>query len=89
MAVGFEYNQACSSSVKVCMEILNTYLTKAFQQHDPRIPWGSLKYLIGEVGVSWGAPHGPPPGARVAPLCMVSEPTGDPLVLLLPPAEGP
>lgn len=65
---GFEYNQACSSSVKVCMEILNTYLTKAFQQHDPRIPWGSLKYLIGEVGVSWGAPHGPPPGARVG-LC--------------------
>uniref|UniRef100_A0A452SER6 Dynein axonemal heavy chain 10 n=1 Tax=Ursus americanus TaxID=9643 RepID=A0A452SER6_URSAM len=33
----------------VCMEILNTYLTKAFQQQDPRIPWGSLKYLIGEV----------------------------------------
>lgn len=32
------------------MEILNTYLTKAFQQQDPRIPWGSLKYLIGEVG---------------------------------------
>lgn len=31
------------------MEILSTYLTKAFQQHDPRIPWGSLKYLIGEV----------------------------------------
>lgn len=31
------------------MEILNTYLTKAFQQRDPRIPWGSLKYLIGEV----------------------------------------
>lgn len=34
------------------MEILNTYLTKAFQQQDPRIPWGSLKYLIGEVGVT-------------------------------------
>lgn len=34
------------------MEILNTYLTKAFQQHDPRIPWGSLKYLIGEVMVT-------------------------------------
>lgn len=33
------------------MEILNTYLTKAFQQRDPRIPWGSLKYLIGEVMV--------------------------------------
>lgn len=35
------------------MEILNTYLTKAFQQRDPRIPWGSLKYLIGEVSVAW------------------------------------
>lgn len=33
------------------MEILNTYLTKAFQQQDSRIPWGSLKYLIGEVGL--------------------------------------
>ncbi|XP_044541337.1 dynein axonemal heavy chain 10 [Gracilinanus agilis] len=36
-------------SLKVCMEILNTYLTKAFQQNDNKIPWGSLKYLIGEV----------------------------------------
>ena len=42
------------------MEILNTYLTKAFQQHDPRIPWGSLKYLIGEVG----APRAPSAGPR-------------------------
>lgn len=31
------------------MEILNTYLTKAFQQNDDKIPWSSLKYLIGEV----------------------------------------
>ncbi|VFV23646.1 dynein heavy chain axonemal [Lynx pardinus] len=45
----FQHNHACPSSFKVCMEILNTYLTKAFQQRDPRIPWGSLKYLIGEV----------------------------------------
>lgn len=45
------------------MEILNTYLTKAFQQHDPRIPWGSLKYLIGEVGLSRGPLCGLPPGA--------------------------
>ncbi|MGH0158836.1 UNVERIFIED_CONTAM: hypothetical protein FKN15_061612 [Acipenser sinensis] len=36
-------------SLKVCMEILNTYLTKAFNQADSKIPWGSLKYLIGEV----------------------------------------
>lgn len=44
--VYYDFNE---SDFQVCMEILNTYLTKAFQQHDPRIPWGSLKYLIGEV----------------------------------------
>lgn len=31
------------------MEILETYLTKAHNQGDSNIPWGSLKYLIGEV----------------------------------------
>lgn len=31
------------------MEILDTYLTKAQTQGDAMIPWGSLKYLIGEV----------------------------------------
>ena len=31
------------------MEILDTYLTKAHNQGDSNIPWGSLKYLIGEV----------------------------------------
>uniref|UniRef100_A0ABI7Z6S1 Dynein axonemal heavy chain 10 n=2 Tax=Felis catus TaxID=9685 RepID=A0ABI7Z6S1_FELCA len=44
--VYYDFNE---SDFQVCMEILNTYLTKAFQQHDPRIPWDSLKYLIGEV----------------------------------------
>uniref|UniRef100_A0A8C6RAH3 Dynein, axonemal, heavy chain 10 n=1 Tax=Nannospalax galili TaxID=1026970 RepID=A0A8C6RAH3_NANGA len=44
--VYYDFNE---SDFQVCMEILNTYLTKAFQQQDPRIPWGSLKYLIGEV----------------------------------------
>ncbi|XP_069565682.1 dynein axonemal heavy chain 10 [Brachyistius frenatus] len=33
----------------VSMEILNTYLTKAYNQGDNDIPWESLKYLIGEV----------------------------------------
>ncbi|XP_015260407.1 PREDICTED: dynein heavy chain 10, axonemal [Cyprinodon variegatus] len=33
----------------VCMEILNTYLTKAYRQKDGNIPWEGLKYLIGEV----------------------------------------
>uniref|UniRef100_G1NVC6 Dynein axonemal heavy chain 10 n=1 Tax=Myotis lucifugus TaxID=59463 RepID=G1NVC6_MYOLU len=44
--VSYDFNE---SDFQVCMEILNTYLTKAFQQRDTRIPWGSLKYLIGEV----------------------------------------
>ncbi|MED6232426.1 Dynein heavy chain 10, axonemal, partial [Ataeniobius toweri] len=37
------------SDFSVCMEILNTYLTKAYNQGDSDIPWGCLKYLIGEV----------------------------------------
>ncbi|KAK2497325.1 hypothetical protein MC885_009648 [Smutsia gigantea] len=44
--VYYDFNE---SDFQVCMEILNTYLTKASQQHDPRVPWDSLKYLIGEV----------------------------------------
>ncbi|XP_009082982.1 PREDICTED: dynein heavy chain 10, axonemal, partial [Acanthisitta chloris] len=44
--VPYDFNE---SDFQVCMEILNTYLTKAFQQNDGRIPWSSLKYLIGEV----------------------------------------
>ena len=31
------------------MDILDTYLTKAHDSGDTKIPWGSLKYLIGEV----------------------------------------
>uniref|UniRef100_K7FM63 Dynein axonemal heavy chain 10 n=1 Tax=Pelodiscus sinensis TaxID=13735 RepID=K7FM63_PELSI len=44
--VPYDFNE---SDFQVCMEILNTYLTKAYQQNDDKIPWGSLKYLIGEV----------------------------------------
>ncbi|KAM6297937.1 dynein axonemal heavy chain 10 [Aegotheles albertisi] len=44
--VPYDFNE---SDFQVCMEILNTYLTKAFQQKDDEIPWNSLKYLIGEV----------------------------------------
>uniref|UniRef100_A0A8C4UNG2 Dynein axonemal heavy chain 10 n=1 Tax=Falco tinnunculus TaxID=100819 RepID=A0A8C4UNG2_FALTI len=44
--VPYDFNE---SDFQVCMEILNTYLTKAFQQNDGEIPWNSLKYLIGEV----------------------------------------
>lgn len=31
------------------MDILDTYLTKASDSGETKIPWGSLKYLIGEV----------------------------------------
>ncbi|XP_072908128.1 dynein axonemal heavy chain 10 [Hemitrygon akajei] len=44
--VPYDFNE---SDFQVCMEILNTYLTKAVEQNDTKIPWGSLKYLIGEV----------------------------------------
>ncbi|XP_067862341.1 dynein axonemal heavy chain 10 [Heptranchias perlo] len=44
--VSYDFNE---SDFLVCMEILNTYLTKAHEQSDTKIPWGSLKYLIGEV----------------------------------------
>ncbi|XP_029296329.1 dynein heavy chain 10, axonemal [Cottoperca gobio] len=42
----YDFNE---SDFSVCMEILNTYLTKSHNQRDRNIPWGSLKYLIGEV----------------------------------------
>ncbi|XP_056602848.1 dynein axonemal heavy chain 10 isoform X1 [Triplophysa dalaica] len=44
--VSYDFNE---SDFLVCMEILDTYLTKAQTQGDAMIPWGSLKYLIGEV----------------------------------------
>ncbi|XP_061762564.1 dynein axonemal heavy chain 10-like [Nerophis ophidion] len=37
------------SDFLVCLEILNTYLTKSHSQRETNIPWGSIKYLIGEV----------------------------------------
>lgn len=44
--IAYDFNE---SDFRVCQQILNTYLTKAFEQGDPKIPWASLKYLIGEV----------------------------------------
>ncbi|XP_033627732.1 dynein heavy chain 10, axonemal-like [Asterias rubens] len=44
--VPYDFNE---SDFRVCMDILMTYLTKTFEQGDPKIPWNSLKYLIGEV----------------------------------------
>ncbi|KAK9891062.1 hypothetical protein WA026_013388 [Henosepilachna vigintioctopunctata] len=42
----YDFNE---SDFNVCVTILDTYLTKAKNLKDVRIPWGSLKYLIGEV----------------------------------------
>ncbi|XP_078713472.1 dynein axonemal heavy chain 10 [Lampetra fluviatilis] len=44
--VPYDFNE---SDFQVCMEILCTYLSKAHEQANGRIPWASLKYLIGEV----------------------------------------
>jgi dynein heavy chain len=44
--VSYDFNE---SDFRVCMQILNTYLTKAVENGDIKIPWSSLKYLIGEV----------------------------------------
>lgn len=42
----YDFNE---SDFNVCIQILDTYLTKAVKAKDTRIPWNSLKYLIGEV----------------------------------------
>ena len=42
----YDFNE---SDFQVCMDILNAYLTKAHENGDTKIPWESLKYLIGEV----------------------------------------
>ena len=44
--VSYDFNE---SDFRVCMDILDTYLTKAIGSGETKIPWGSLKYLIGEV----------------------------------------
>ena len=44
--VPYDFNE---SDFQVCVEIMRTYLTKAHTNNDPKLPWASLKYLIGEV----------------------------------------
>nr|XP_034180267.1 dynein heavy chain 10, axonemal [Osmia lignaria] len=44
--INYDFNE---SDFNVCTTILNTYLTKALSTKEIRIPWNSLKYLIGEV----------------------------------------
>lgn len=44
--VPYDFNE---SDFQVCMDILKTYLTKATNNKETKLPWNSLKYLIGEV----------------------------------------
>ncbi|KAH8871924.1 Dynein heavy chain 10, axonemal [Schistosoma japonicum] len=44
--INYDFNE---SDFRVCMQILSTYLQKAINENDVKIPWDSLKYLIGEV----------------------------------------
>ncbi|KAL3317581.1 Dynein heavy chain 10, axonemal [Cichlidogyrus casuarinus] len=44
--IPYDFNE---SDFQVCNQIIETYLQKAFMEGDARIPWESLKYLIGEV----------------------------------------
>lgn len=44
--VSYDFSE---SDFRVCMQLLDTYLTQAHDQGESKIPWSSLKYLIGEV----------------------------------------
>ena len=44
--VSYDFNE---SDFEVCMDIMRTYLSKAHVNSDTKIPWNSLKYIIGEV----------------------------------------
>jgi dynein heavy chain len=44
--VSYDFNESDFGS---CLLVIKTYLTKAFENGDEKLPWGSLKYLIGEV----------------------------------------
>ncbi len=44
--VPYDFND---SDFRVCFSLINTYLTKAFENGDEALPWGTLRYLVGEV----------------------------------------
>ena len=46
--VQYDFNE---SDFSVCLVILKTYMNKSDNMGDKKIPWPSLKYLIGEVSV--------------------------------------
>lgn len=44
--VAYDFNE---SDFRVSFELLGTYLSKAFNNGESALPWGSLRYLIGEA----------------------------------------
>lgn len=44
--ISYDFNE---NDFLVCNMLIKTYLTKAHQNRDEKLPWESLKYLIGEV----------------------------------------
>jgi dynein heavy chain len=44
--VPYDFNE---NDFGVCLQIIQTYLSKAVENNDIKLPWGSLKYLVGEV----------------------------------------
>jgi len=44
--VGYDFNE---SDLRVSMNLMDYYLTKTFQEKQEAIPWGSLKYLVGDA----------------------------------------
>lgn len=44
--VPYDFNE---TDLRISLALINTYLTKAFDNNDEFIPWGTLRYLIGEA----------------------------------------
>lgn len=48
--VPYDFNE---TDFRISMALISTYLTKAWDAQDDLIPWGTLRYLIGEVKRGW------------------------------------
>lgn len=44
--VAYDFNE---TDFRISMTLISTYLSKAFENQDEYLPWGTLRYLIGEA----------------------------------------
>uniref|UniRef100_A0A7S0KGL2 Dynein-1, subspecies f n=1 Tax=Micromonas pusilla TaxID=38833 RepID=A0A7S0KGL2_MICPS len=44
--VAYDFNE---TDFRISQQLVKTYLTKAFDNNDDQLPWGTLRYLIGEA----------------------------------------